>query len=300
MRFPARWLMSVLLLLGGASAQAKVNVVATLPDFGAVAREIGGGEVSVKVLARPTQDPHFVDARPSLMLDVANADLVILNGLELEIGWLPPLLNGSRNPKVQPGQAGYLDASTLITPRDVPREKLDRSMGDIHPGGNPHYMLDPRNGLRVAKGISERLSQLDPSHAKEYAANLARFTSTLQARIAQWSQALAPYKGTDVVAYHKSWIYFVEWAGLDEVAFVEPKPGLPPSAGHVANVLGVMKARHVPLILQEEWYPAATSEQLARLSGAKLARVPGETKDGQSYADHLNDIVAAAVGGLKK
>jgi zinc/manganese transport system substrate-binding protein len=289
---------SVVVLLGS-TAEAKVNVVATLPDLGALAREVGGDNVSVKVLARSTQDPHFVDARPSLVLDASNADLLVLNGLELEVGWLPPILTNSRNEQIQPGHPGYLDASTLIAPLEVPREKIDRSMGDIHPSGNPHYTLDPRNGLVVARGIAERLETIDPQHVKAYQANLARFTQSLKERIAGWEKAFAPFKGTEVITYHKSWIYFVEWAGFDEVAFVEPKPGLPPSAGHVAQVLGVIKRRKVPLILQEDWYPAASSEELARLGGARLVRVPGQTREGQSYADHIGQIVEETVGALR-
>ncbi|MBX5484110.1 MAG: zinc ABC transporter substrate-binding protein [Myxococcaceae bacterium] len=294
-----RLLMSVWLLLGGA-ASAKVKVVATLSDLGAITREVGGELVSVKVLARSTQDPHFVDARPSLVLDVANADLLIINGMELEAGWLPPVVTNSRNEKVQRGQPGFLDASTLVTPKEVPTQKLDRSMGDIHPGGNPHYTLDPENAVKVSKGIAERLAQVDPAHASEYAANQAKFAEELTAKVAAWKQALAPFHGTDVVTYHKSWIYFVDFAGLDEVAFVEPKPGLPPSAGHVANVLGVMKARKVPLILQEQWYPAGTSEQLARISGATLVRVPGQTPEQQRYIEHIDDLVHQVVAALAK
>ncbi|HZA52476.1 MAG TPA: metal ABC transporter substrate-binding protein [Myxococcaceae bacterium] len=289
---------SVFLLLG-ASAEAKVNVVATTGDLGALAREVGGEHVDVKVLARPTQDPHFVDARPNLVLDVSNAHLLIINGLELEVGWLRVVITSARNPEVQPGQQGYLDASTLIQPKEVPRAAIDRSMGDLHTGGNPHYTLSPRNGLLVARGIAARLQAIDPDNAKAYAANLGRVEQSLGARIVEWEKALSPYKGADVVTYHKSWIYFVDWAGLDQVAFVEPKPGLPPNAGHVARVLAVIKQQKVPLILQEEWYPAATSEQLARLSGAKLVRVPGQTRDGQSYAEHIGQLVDATLKALR-
>lgn len=284
----------------GGTAQAKVSVVATVSDLGAIAREVGGEHVSVKVMAKPTQDPHFVDPRPNLVLDASNADLLLLNGLELEVGWLPNVLTSSRNPAIQPGQPGYLDASTLVTPKEVPTEKLDRAMGDIHTGGNPHYSLDPRNAIKLAHGIAARLAQLDAEHAAVFEANAKKFEAALTPKIAEWEKAFAPFKGTDIVTYHKSWVYFVEWAGLDAVAFVEPKPGLPPSAGHVARVLGVMKQRKVPLILQEEWYPAATSEQLARLSGAKLVRVPGQTRDGQSYAEHLGQLVDETVKALGK
>ncbi len=287
-------------VLSAGAASAKVDVVATVGDLGALAREVGGEHVNVKVFSKSTQDPHFVDAKPSLVLDASNAELIILNGMELEAGWLPAILTTSRNPTIQRGQPGYLDASTAVTPKDVPREKIDRSMGDIHPGGNPHYTLDPRNGLKVAQAIAQRLSQLDPPNAEAYAANAAKLQSQLGAKIAEWEKALAPYKGTDVVGYHKSWIYFTEWAGFDEVAFVEPKPGLPPSAGHVAKVLNVIKSRKVPVILQEEWYPAATSELLARNSGAALIRVPGQTPENQTYAQHIGQLVDEVVRALRR
>jgi zinc/manganese transport system substrate-binding protein len=274
-------------------------VVATIGDLGALAHEVGGDNVNVKVMAKSTQDPHFVDAKPSLVLDASNANLLVFNGLELEVGWLPPILSSSRNPEIQPGQSGYLDASTVIQPLEVPREKLERSMGDIHPGGNPHYTLDPRNGLRVAKLISQRLAQIDSAHAKDYQANYAKLESNLEAKIAEWGKALAPFKGTPVCGYHKSWIYFTEWAGFDEVAFVEPKPGLPPSAGHVATVLGVLREKKVPLIIQEEWYEAATSGLLADKSGATLVRVPGQTPEKQTYAQHIGKIVDEVVKALK-
>jgi zinc/manganese transport system substrate-binding protein len=289
--------MSVLLLACGA-AEAKLNVVATVPDLGELTRKVGGDQVNVTVLARATQDPHFVDPRPNLVLDASRAQVLVLNGVGLEAGWLPPVLDNSRNAAIQPGQPGYIDASTFVQLLEIPKGTIDRSMGDIHPGGNPHYTLNPRNALLVARGIARRLSQIDPAHEKVFTANLAAFEKALTPRIEAWEKALAPFKGTDVVTYHKSWIYFTEWAGLDEVAFVEPKPGIPPSAGHVAQVLGVMKQRKVPVILQEEWYPAATSEQLARLSGAKVVRVPGQTREGQSYIDHIDQVVSETVKAL--
>jgi zinc/manganese transport system substrate-binding protein len=293
-----KWALAIALLVGG-SVSAKVNVVATTGDLGALVREVGGKQVSVTVLARHTQDPHFVDARPTLVLDASRARLLVVNGLELETGWLPPVLTASRNPAIQPGQPGHLDASTVIEPRDVPHGKVDRSMGDIHPGGNPHYTKDPRNGLRVARAIAERLGQIDPERKQEYLANLAKLEEELGAKIAQWETTMAPFKGTRVVTYHKSWIYFVSWAGLQEVAFVEPKPGLPPSAGHVSRVLSVIREQQVPLILQEEWYPAATSELLARNSGARLARIPGQAAETQTYAQHIGVMVEAVVTALR-
>ncbi len=285
-------------LLFGATALAKVKVVASVADLAALARAVGGDQVEVQVLAKATQDPHFVDPRPSLVVTLSRADLLVLTGMDLEVGWLPSLLTGSRNGKLQKGEPGYLDASTLVTPKELPTQKLDRSMGDIHPGGNPHYLKDPGNGVLVARGLAARLAELDPPHAELFRANAKAFEDRLNARIAEWMKALAPFRGTPVVPYHKSWIYFTEWAGLTEVAFVEPKPGLPPSSGQVAKVLGVIVARKVPLLLQEEWYSSNTTELLASKGNAALVRVPGMPGEGQAFEDYFGGVVAEVVKAL--
>jgi zinc/manganese transport system substrate-binding protein len=293
-------LLCMLCVMAAASAEAKLRVAATVGDLGAIARAVGGNEVNVEVMGKPTQDPHFVDAKPSLVLTLAHADLVMLMGMELEVGWLPVLLTGSRNSKVQVGNPGYLDCSTLITPKEVPLQKIDRAMGDIHPGGNPHYTTDPDDAVKVALGLADRLSELDADHTQVFHANAQKFAQDIAAKSAGWHQALAPFKGTPVVTYHKSWIYFSDWAGLQMVAFVEPKPGIPPNPTHVANVLHVIQAQKVPLILQEEWYSAQTSELLARASGATLVRVPGMASDNESYADHMGKVVNAVVAALSQ
>jgi zinc/manganese transport system substrate-binding protein len=269
-------------------------------DLGAITRAVGGDQVEVTLLALPTQDPHFVDARPSLVVKLSRADLLISNGMDLEVGWLPALQLGARNPAVQVGGNGFLDASTLITPKEVPQQKLERSMGDIHPGGNPHYSKDPRNGALLARGIAARLAQLDPENAARYQANLEKFQSELSARVAAWEKAFAPYKGTPVVTYHRSWFYFTSWAGLTEVAYVEPKPGLQPNPTHVANVLGVIKGRKAALILQEEWYSPATSELLARNTGATLVRVPGMAAPDKSYIETMGTVMDGVLAALAK
>jgi zinc/manganese transport system substrate-binding protein len=291
-------LLPLSLLLLPFTTQAKVRVVATVSDLAAIAREVGGEAVQVDTLARPTQDPHFVDARPNLVVVLSRAELLLLNGMELEVGWLPALLTGSRNPRVQLGSTGYLDCSTVVTPKEIPVAKLDRSMGDVHPGGNPHYTKDPTNAVAIARAIAARLAAIDPSQAETFQKGAAAFEQALGARIAEWRKSLAPFKGTPVVTYHKSWIYFVEWAGLEEVAFVEPKPGIPPNPAHVANVLRVMKSRKVPLLLQEEWYSAQTSELLARNSQARLVKVPGMAPDGLSYTSYMDRLVKGVVAGL--
>ena len=282
-----------------APAHAKLKVVATVTDLGSIASAVGGDLVTVETLSRSTQDPHFADAKPNLVLALARADLLLLNGMDMELGWLPVMLTGSRNAKVQRGEPGYLDCSTLIAPREVPLQKLDRSMGDIHPGGNPHYTKDPRNAALIARGLAERLGQLDHDHRAQYAANAARFQQALQAKLAEWTKLLAPYKGQPVVTYHKSWIYFVDFAGLQEVAFVEPKPGIPPNPTHVANVLNVIRSRGVKAILQEQWYPAATSELLSKNGGARLVRVPGMTPEGSDYLVYMDGVVRATAAAYQ-
>lgn len=296
--------LSCLFGAGAYAQQAKagggLRIVASVSDLGAIAREVAGDLGTVEVLAPPTQDPHYVDPKPSLVLALSRADLLILNGMELETGWLPVLITGSRNPKVQRGATGYLDASTLITPKEVPLGKVDRSMGDIHPGGNPHYTKDPRNAAPIAEGVARRLGDLDPQNAARYQQNARAFAARALVQAAEWQKQLAPYRGTPVVTFHKSWIYFVEFAGLTEVAFIEPKPGIPPNPRHVINVLSVIRERKVPLILQEEWYSANTSQTLADRTDAVLVRVPGQAPPGKSYLEGIEAIVRPTLDALQR
>jgi zinc/manganese transport system substrate-binding protein len=282
-----------------AGAEAKVKVTATLTDLGSLAQEAGGDLVEVTTLARSTQDPHFVDARHSLVLGLAHADVLLHVGMELETGWLPTLLTSSRNGRIQPGAVGNLNCATLIQPLEVPAEKIERAMGDIHPGGNPHYTKDPRNAVLLVRGIAARLSAVDPAHAAEYQRNVERFEAALKPKLAAWEAALAPFKGTPVVTFHRSWSYLSSWAGFEQVAFMEPKPGLPPSAQHLAQVLVVARTRKVPLILQEQWYSAQGSELVAQKSGAKLVRVPGLVPEGQGYVAYMDGVVSAVVEALR-
>jgi zinc/manganese transport system substrate-binding protein len=299
-RFTKMKCLFALFLLAPLSALAKPSVVATTSDLGSIAREVGGDDVEVTVLARPTQDPHFVDAKPSLVLTLSRAEALLLTGLDLEVGWLPVLITSSRNPKVQRGAPGYLDCSTLVTLLEVPTQKIDRSMGDVHAGGNPHYAKDPRNGALLARGIAERLAQLFPDKAAGFRERATRLEMELKAKLAGWEAALKPFAGTPLITYHRSWIYFTRWTGLREVGQVEPKPGLQPSAGHVAQVLQTVRAEKVPAILQEDWYAASTSELIARNGGAKLLRVPGMPGDRQRYVDYVQQLVDALLSGLKR
>lgn len=284
-----------------AAALAKLKVVATLPDLGAVAREVGGDETEVTVLAVPTQDPHFVDARPSLVLPINRADLLVLTGLELETGWLPTLVNGARNPRIQPGNPGYFDASTVVPLKQVPQQKIDRSMGDVHPGGNPHYMADPRNGARVALALADRLAALDHAHAGAYRQRARALAGQCQAEASRQAARFAalPAAKRQVVVYHQSLVYLLDWLHLEQVATLEPKPGIPPSPGHVAGVLGQMRGRGVELLAQEEYFPTTTGQLLAQKTGARLVVLPGGPTGGQTYLGYVESLAGKLYAGLK-
>lgn len=272
-------------------AQAKVRIVTTIPDFGAIAQEVGGAHVEVQALVRPTQDPHFVDAKPSLMVILNRADLLLVTGMELEGGWLPPLLTGSRNGNIQRGADGYLDCSTLIEPMDV--RAVDRAKGDIHPGGNPHYWTDPRNGLRLARGIAERLMQTDPRHAEEIRDLRDAFIARLEGRIGDWERRLAPYRGTKVVVYHESWVYFLDWANFTRVGVLEPKPGIPPTPSHVAALIQKVQGQGVKYVMQESFHPTRLSKIFADKSGAQLKVLSTMVGAGgtHSYVDVIDQLV---------
>lgn len=258
-------------------AAAKLRVVASLPTLGALARDVGGDDVEVEVLSSARQDPHYVDPRPDLIVKLSQADLLVQNGLELEIGWLPKLLVGARNDRIQPGAPGHFDASTLVTPLEVPTGRLDRAMGDIHPGGNPHFLFDPRAVAAVARGLGARLATLDPPNAAAHAARAEAVAGKLEALAREERarfDALTPTQRR-IVVYHRSFPYLLDWLGLSSVAEVEPRPGISPDPGHVAKVLGTLRSSGARAVLQESFYPSKTSQTLAQLAGVKLIVVPG-------------------------
>lgn len=289
------------------AALAKVKVVATLPDLACVAREVGGDTVEVTALAYPSQDPHFVDARPHLVLALNRADMLVLTGLELETGWLPTLITGARNARIQPGGpgglTGYFDASTVVPLKQVPQLRIDRSMGDIHPGGNPHYMADPRNGGLVAVALAERLAALDPTHREAYRqrASVLKRTLDAQAKAATKRFAALPAKRRQVVVYHQSLVYLLEWLGLQQVATLEPKPGIPPAPGHVATVLGQMRALGVEAIVQEEYWPTSVGHLLGSKTGARLVTLPGGPafEQGETYGHYIGELAERIHKGLQ-
>jgi zinc/manganese transport system substrate-binding protein len=288
--------------LGAARARAAVLVVTTTPDLAAITRQVGGGSVDVKSLALPTQDPHFVDARPNLALMLNKADLLVIQGLDLEVGWLPVLQTGARNPKIQTGAEGYLDASSFVQVMEAPSGSVTRAQGDVHPGGNPHYLEDPKNGALVAKGIAARLGKIDPANAAAYnqrAEELAKEAAALSARLAAKAQAIDASK-RKVVVYHRSWIYLEAWLGLTEVGAVEPKPGIPPDPAHVAQLLMLMRAQGVRAILAEEYYPQTTTKLLAEKSGAQLVSLSGGAGDGERYLAHVAEMAEKALAACAR
>jgi zinc/manganese transport system substrate-binding protein len=253
-----------------ARAAGPLNVIATTEDLAAIAREIGGDKIKVESLARGYQDPHFVEAKPSFMLKLNKADLLIAVGRELEIGWLPPLITQARNPKVQPGGAGYLDASQSAHILEIPTGQITRAMGDVHPAGNPHYWLEPGNGRRIAQAIQKKLTELDPGNAAYFASRYADFDGRLAAAEKRWDAMTAPYKGTRIVTYHRSWPNFAERFGLNVIGYVEPKPGIPPSPSHTLDLIQEMKRQNVKVILVEPYFDLKTPNSVARETGAQV------------------------------
>lgn len=253
---------------------AALHVVSSIATLGSLAKEVGGDRVEVESLGKGYQDPHFVEPKPSLMLVLNRADLLLHVGLELEIGWLPPLVLGSRNPKIQNGELGNLDCSRIIPLLDIPTTKVDRSMGDIHPQGNPHYWLPPGNARLLAKEIARRLEELDPDGRGAYEKNLAAFNARVEAKEKEWAPEVAKLRGLKVATYHKSWSYVSQWLGLEEVGYVEPKPGIPPDPQHLARLIGVMKGEGAKLLLMESFYNKSVATLVAEKAGARLLVLP--------------------------
>lgn len=293
-------LISVLALI--ATAQAKLNVVATTPDLGAIAQAIGGEHIALTVLAQPAEDPHFVDAKPSFIVKLNHADVLIEGGAELESGWLPALLDQARNPKIAGGAPGHIAAAQGVQLLEVP-STLDRSRGDIHAAGNPHYLVDPDNAKIVAKHIAEVFSTLDEKSAPAYRANRDRFTADIDKRLGEWEKQMAPFRGQQLVAYHNSWPYFGRRFGLKIDLFLEPKPGVPPTPTHLAEVILKMKADKVHVILVDPYLNRRTAETVAGKTGATIVDVsqfPGGVKGTQGgyipLMDYLVSSVARALG----
>src|SRR3954462_9439979 len=264
---------------------SRLNVVTTTPDLGALAREIGGDRVDVKSLAKSTEDPHFVDAKPSHIVTLNRADVLVEGGAELEQGWMPPLLDNARNAKIAVGAPGRVTASTGIRMLEVP-STLDRSRGDVHALGNPHFLIDPKNAKIVAANIAQHLTQVDPAGAATYAANLKKFNTDVDARTGVWQKAMAPYKGDKVVTYHNDFVYFAERFGLQVVETLEPKPGIAPSPAHLAQVISAVKPTGAQAGLVQPYQNRKAAETVARQTGAAVLDVsqqPGAMKNTDTY-----------------
>ncbi len=289
-------------LAWAAPAQAAIKVIATTQDLAALVSEVGGDKVSVEALARGYQDPHFVEAKPSFVLKLHSADLLVVVGRELEMGWLPALITQSRNAKIQPGSAGYFDASLTARILDMPTGQVTRAMGDVHPQGNPHYWLDPGNGRRIAQAIQKKLTEMSAADAAYFQQRYAEFDRRLTEAEGRWRAALAPYKGTKVVTYHRSWPNFAEAFGLDVVGYVEPKPGIPPSPAHQLALTHEMKRQGIKVILVEPYFDLKTPNAIARDTGAQvLVLTPsvGGVKQATDYMTLFDYNVNLLVAALK-
>jgi ABC-type Zn uptake system ZnuABC Zn-binding protein ZnuA len=335
MTTPIRIVSAVLagaLLAGSAAAGAPLRVCATTPDLGSLVRAVGGDDVEVTVFAKGTEDPHFVEPRPSFMTALSRAQLLVLTGLDLEVGWLPPLLTGSRNAAVQPGGRGHLDASRFVQPLEVPAGTVDRAAGDVHPAGNPHYLLDPVNGLAVAEGIRAKLEELRPDARREFAERFGAFRARLGTamlgerlgakypldKIAElftleklegfleaqhermllggWFGAMGPLRGTKAVADHNVWPYFARRFGIDVVGLLEPRPGYPPATRHLEALIATMRERHVGLLLATAYYDPRHARFVAERTGAvvvAMASQPGARPGTDDYLAMIDYNVRA-------
>ncbi|MBN1526419.1 MAG: zinc ABC transporter substrate-binding protein [Candidatus Omnitrophica bacterium] len=299
--------LSILLFLSAVSplcaAGSKIKILTTTEDLRSIAEYIGGDRVAADSLARGYQDPHYLEAKPSFMMKAKNADLFMRVGLELEIGYEELIIDGSRNARIRVGQPGHLDVSEGVNLLEVPTTtKIDRSMGDVHPMGNPHYWLDPENVKIMARNIANRLSELSPENAGYFQENLAAFDKKMDEKMIEWRSKLAPFKGRKIAIYHRSWPYFADRFGLVAACELEPKPGIPPSPGHLKEVIDIMKRDKINVILMEVFYDEKPAEFVAGQTGAKVIVVPnsvGGTKEAKDYFSLMDTVVDKLAEGLK-
>jgi zinc/manganese transport system substrate-binding protein len=275
-------------LAQASAAGAAVNVIASTEDLADLTRQVGGDKVKVDAIARGYQDPHFVEAKPSFILKLAKADLLVVVGRELEIGWLPPLIQQSRNARIQVGAPGYLDASLTVRILEIPTGQITRAMGDVHPLGNPHYWLDPDNGRRIAKAIQAKLSEMDPADAAYFAERYADFDKRLAEAQKRWDAETAPLRGLEIVTYHRSWPNFADRFGLDVVGYVEPRPGIPPSPGHTLELIAEMKRQNVKILLVEPYFDLKTPQSIARATGARVLVMSPSVGGEKGITDYMS------------
>lgn len=253
-----------------AAAAKKLSIITATTDMAALTQEVGGDRVNVESIAKGYQDPHFVEAKPSFLLKLRNADLLVMVGLQLEIGWLPPLITQSGNPRIQVGAPGYLDASQFAEILEVPQGQVTRAMGDVHPLGNPHYWLDPDNGRRIARGIANKLAEMDAGDAAYFQQRFKDFDQRLTAAEQKWDAEMKPYRGRKVVTYHRSFPNFANHYGLDVIDYVEPRPGIPPTPSHTLALIGLMKRENCKVVLVEPYFDLKTPQSIGRETGAQV------------------------------
>jgi len=301
---PGGWraLLAVAALCLPSLAAAKLEVVTTTEGLASLAREVGGDRVDVASLSRGIQDPHFVDANPTLAVRLRRADLLVDVGLDLEIGWLPGLVNISRNAEIQPGGRRRLTAASAVPVLEVPTGPVDRSQGDIHPAGNPHFLSDPRRAAKVAEAMAAKLAELDPGGAATYRARLESLEKRIGEASTRWLAALAPFKGTKVVARHKTLSYFFDWSGLVAAGYLEPKPGVPPPPSHLADVVEMVRRDRIKAILVENYYDTKSADLVSRLTGAKEVVIPGDvggTREASDYLGYVGELVRLVTEALR-
>ena len=301
-----RILISILLFLSAVSSlyaeSPKIKILTTTEDLKSIAEYIGGDKVIVDSLAKGYQDPHHLEAKPSFMMKARSTDLFIRIGLELEIGYEELIIDGSRNRKIRTGQPGHLDASEGISPLELPIAKVDRSMGDVHPMGNPHYWLDPENAKIIARNIANRLSELSPQNGEYFSKNLKSFDKKIDNKMIEWKEKMAPFLGKKITVYHRSWPYFVDRFGLVAACELEPKPGIPPSPGHLKDVINIMNRDDIKVILMEVFYDRKSAQFVAAKTGAKVIVVSnsvGGTKEAKDYFGLIDTIVDKLALGLR-
>lgn len=270
-----------------APAMAQLKVVTTSTDLYDIATAVGGDRIKATHIEQGYQDPHFVESKPSFILQLQKADVFAFVGLEIEVGWMGPLIDGARNAKIRPGGSGYVDVSRSVDVLDVPKGKIDRSQGDVHPYGNPHYWLDPDNARKIAKLFQQKFTELDKANAATYEKNEQAFEARLDAAQKAWAPLIAQIKGKPVVAWHTSWRYFAEYNGMKIVAFMEPKPGVPPSASHLASVMATIKETGAKAILMEPFYDKKVGEMVAKQTGAKLLVLPTSVEGVKGVNDYI-------------
>jgi zinc/manganese transport system substrate-binding protein len=283
------------------SAGAALNVFACEPEWGALAEELGGDKVSVYSATTALQDPHRIEARPSLIARIRSADLLICSGAELEIGWLPLLLTQSGNSKIQLGTPGYLEASQYVAKLEIPKV-VDRALGDIHPGGNPHIHTDPRNIPKVAAVLEERLAQLDPANAGTYHSRAKAFLDRWHASIVRWEKEAAPLKGVPIVVHHKAFSYFINWTGMREVASLEPKPGIPPTPSHLAELLDQIKSQPAKVIIYSSYNSPQAAQFLSERTKIPMVMLPftvGGTEKAKDLFGFFDDLIGRLLGAVK-